>query len=346
MARPRKAGLSYFPLDVDIFDADYKIVDLLERFGPKGFAVYIAVLCMVYREGYCLEIPMRSLQAQLGKMIGNRWLTDKALILDVISFCGELGLFDAGLLRQGVITSAGIQRRYREATKRSKTRIEKYRLLEAETPEAGESAAEKNVSATKNGVSAAETPISAAETPQRKVKERKENQSKENKRKENSLPPGREEETPPQFCGGSPPPPEEREGAPSVYQLYGRFRNVRLTPDEYRALAAETVDADALIDKLSAHMAATGRQYRNHFARLLQWDMEDRAKGKGKPKNGPKNGPNNGPNNGFGGPSFDLEAFQNQGFDLPDLPSPPDYDIRGSEQAGFGLPDLPELPRV
>ena len=87
MARPRKAGLSYFPLDVDIFDADYKIIDLLERFGPKGFAVYIAVLCMVYREGYCLEIPMRSLQAQLGKMIGNRWLTDKTLVPDVISFC-------------------------------------------------------------------------------------------------------------------------------------------------------------------------------------------------------------------------------------------------------------------
>ena len=173
MARPRKAGLSYFPLDVDIFDADYKIIDLLERFGPKGFAVYIAVLCMVYREGYYLEIPMRSLQAQLGKMIGNRWLTDKALVPDVISFCGELGLFDAGLLQQGVITSAGIQRRYREATKRNKSRIEKYRLLEAETPGAGESIPENPVSVTKTGVSATETPISDAKTPQRKGKKRK-----------------------------------------------------------------------------------------------------------------------------------------------------------------------------
>lgn len=316
MARPRKAGLSYFPLDVDIFDADYKIIDLLERFGPKGFAVYIAVLCMVYREGYYLEIPMRSLQAQLGKMIGNRWLTDKALVPDVISFCGELGLFDAGLLQQGVITSAGIQRRYREATKRNKSRIEKYRLLEAETPGAGESIPENPVSVTKTGVSVAETPISDAKTPQRKEKERKENKSKGN-----SLPGGREKETPPQKRGA--PPPEEKEDAPSVYQVYGRFRNVKLTPDEYRALAAETGEADALIEKLSAHMAATGKRYQNHFARLLQWDMEDRGKGKSKPKNEPKNG--------FGRPSFDLEAFGKQGFDLPDV-GEDDDDGEGSEE--------------
>ena len=311
MARPRKAGLSYFPLDVDIFDADYKIIDLLDRFGPKGFAVYIAVLCMVYREGYYLEIPMRNLQAQLGKMIGNRWLTDKTLIPDVIGYCGELGLLDAGLLRQGVVTSAGIQRRYREATKRSKAGIEKYRLLEVEAP-AGP-------------VSAAETPVSDGETPQRKEKE-----SKENKRKGNSLPGGREKQTPPRECG-FPPPPEEKEAGKPAYPLYGRFQNVRLTPEEYQALAAETGDADALIEKLSAHMAATGKQYRNHFARLLQWDMEDRGKGKGKQGK---------PGNGFGGPSFDLDAFQKQGFDLPDGQYPPGDGIQEWEPGGFSLPDL------
>ena len=326
MARPRKAGLSYFPLDVDIFDADYKIIDLLERFGPKGFAVYIAVLCMVYREGYYLEIPMRSLQAQLGKMIGNRWLTDKALVPDVISFCGELGLFDAGLLQQGVITSAGIQRRYREATKRNKSRIEKYRLLEAETPGAGESIPENPVSVTKTGVSATETPISDAKTPQRKEKERKQNKSKEN-----SLPGGREKETPPWECGGLPPPPEEKEKEKSAYQVYGRFRNVKLTSNEYQTLAVETGDAESLIEKLSAHMAATGKQYQNHFARLLQWDMEDRGKGKAKRKT-----------SGFGGPSFDLEAFGKQGFELADGQFSPSYDIREFEKGGFDLPDLGE----
>ena len=319
MARPRKAGLSYFPLDVDIFDADYKIIDLLDRFGPKGFAVYIAILCMVYREGYYLEIPMRSLQVQLGKMIGNRWLTDKTIIPDVISYCGELGLFDAGLLQQGVITSAGIQRRYQAATKRNKSRIDKYRLLGAETSEAGESVPETSVSASKTGVSVTETPISDAKTPQRKEKERK-----ENKTKGNSLPGGREKKTPPVKSGGQVPPPDERgckDDGP--YHLYGRFRNVRLTDAEYAALKEEVVERDALIDQLSIHMEATGAQYPNHFARLIKWEMEDRKRGKK-----------------HGKPSFDLEAFEKQGFDLPDKQLPVSYDIREFEKGGFDLPDL------
>ena len=102
MARPRKAGLLYFPLDVDIFDADFKITDLMDRYGPKGLAIYLAILCLVYREGYYLEIPFRSLYAQLTKMIGNRWINDKDFVPEVIGFCGELGLFDADLLSQGV----------------------------------------------------------------------------------------------------------------------------------------------------------------------------------------------------------------------------------------------------
>lgn len=304
MARPRKAGLSYFPLDVDIFDADYKIIDLLDRFGPKGFTVYIAILCMVYREGYYLEIPTKSLQAQLGKMIGNRWLTDKTFLTGVIDYCGELGLFDVGLLSQGVITSAGIQRRYREATKRNKSRIEKYRLLEEDPPEAGESAPETSVSAAKTGVSSAEMPVSDAKTPQRK-----ENKRKENKRKENSLPKGREKETPQHSDGDSPPPAPDREPAEEESNLYGRFRNVRLTREEYAALGEEVEDRDRLIEQLSAHMEATGARYKNHFARLLKWEMEDHKPGNQRREKA----------SGRAGTSYNLAAFDRQGFDLPEM---------------------------
>lgn len=324
MARPRKAGLSYFPLDVDILEADYRITDLYDRYGPRGFTVYITLLCMIYREGYYLEIPMQSLERQLGRVLGNRWF-DKRILPEVIGFCGELGLFDKGLLQQGVLTSAGIQRRYQEATKRNKTQIRKYRLLEENPPKAGESTPEKNVFESETPVFDAETPVSVAETAisatncvQRKEKERKQNKSKEN-----SLPGGREKETPPQKRGA--PPPEEKENEKSAYQVYGRFQNVRLTPNEYQALAAETGDAESLIEKLSAHMAATGRQYRNHFARLLQWDMEDRKRGKK-----------------HGKPSFDLEAFGKQGFELADGQFSPSYDIREFEKGGFDLPDLGE----
>ena len=332
MARPRKAGLSYFPLDVDILEADYRITDLYDRYGPRGFTVYITLLCMIYREGYYLEIPMQSLERQLGRVLGNRWF-DKRILPEVIGFCGELGLFDKGLLQQGVLTSAGIQRRYQEATKRNKTQIRKYRLLEENPPKAGESTPEKNVSESETPVFDAETPVSVAETAVSATNcvQRKEKERKQNKSKENSLPGGREKETPPVKSGDLPAPAAERKGQNPSYQLYGRFRNVKLTPNEYQALAVETGDAESLIEKLSAHMAATGKQYQNHFARLLQWDMEDRGKGKAKRKT-----------SGFGGPSFDLEAFGKQGFELADGQFSPSYDIREFEKGGFDLPDLGE----
>ena len=39
MARPYKEGCSYFPSDVDIY-SDFKIIDLLNEYGPLGYTVY------------------------------------------------------------------------------------------------------------------------------------------------------------------------------------------------------------------------------------------------------------------------------------------------------------------
>lgn len=130
---PHKNGLSEFPLDVNIFEADYKVTKLYDRYGPRGFTVYIGILCIIYRDGYYLEIPMEGLHTLLKKMIGSRWL-DTTSISNIISYCGEIGLFDKNLLEQGVITSVDIQKRYKEANKRSKLKIEKYRLLELDSP--------------------------------------------------------------------------------------------------------------------------------------------------------------------------------------------------------------------
>lgn len=35
MGRPIKAGLSYFPKDVDYYE-DFKIMDLMNEYGPLG----------------------------------------------------------------------------------------------------------------------------------------------------------------------------------------------------------------------------------------------------------------------------------------------------------------------
>lgn len=50
MARPVKDGLNYFPLDVDFF-SDKKIRSIRANYGTDGIALYIYVLCEIYRDG-------------------------------------------------------------------------------------------------------------------------------------------------------------------------------------------------------------------------------------------------------------------------------------------------------
>lgn len=170
MARPKKKGLSYFPKDVDYYN-DFKIIDLLNEYGPLGQTIYDAVLTLVYREGYYLAVPLDRLVTQLIRLIGNRWIKDKNLVLQVILFCGEIDLFNDDLLRQGVITSAGIQKRYAEVTVRSKADKSLYWLLDPGQP--GESIPPFGVNATKTPINEAETQVSDAEIPTKQIKENK-----------------------------------------------------------------------------------------------------------------------------------------------------------------------------
>ena len=177
MARPKKTGLDYFPMDVDVFD-DYKIIDLLNEYGSLGFTIYHIVISKVYKNGYYLEIPLDKLATQIVRIIGNRWIKDKNLVLQVIQYCADIGLFDNALLTQSVITSVGIQRRYSEVTVRNKVDKSKYWLLEKNTSQVALVNAPKNrVSATKTPISATKTPVNVTSIPQ---KESKENKSKVN----------------------------------------------------------------------------------------------------------------------------------------------------------------------
>ena len=56
MGRKPKTGLDYFPKDVDYYD-DFNIMDLMNEYGPLGQTIYDVVLCMIYHEGYYLEVP-------------------------------------------------------------------------------------------------------------------------------------------------------------------------------------------------------------------------------------------------------------------------------------------------
>lgn len=189
MARPLKSGLDYFPLDSNLF-GDPKIEDLLFRHGPSGLAIFLAILCRIYREGYYLTATPEQITRMVIKDIGGQWVRSPALVLQVIRSCSELGIFDPLLLADDVFTSAGIQKRYAKATARSKGKMDKYCLIDALEEngigEAWESAPENGVFDAENGVIVTETPVSVAETPM-KEKKRKEKKIKEKRRE--ALPP-------------------------------------------------------------------------------------------------------------------------------------------------------------
>lgn len=171
IGRPPKKGLSYHPSDVDYYE-DYKIMALLDRYGPIGQTIYDVILKMVYRNGYYLEIPMDKLSLSVTKTIGNKWIRNKGLVLQVVQYCSEIGLFDDALLQQSVITSVGIQKRYSLATVRNKVQKEKYWLLKEESTKPLLNAPKNQISETKSEVSVAEIRDNAAKTPINKRKEK------------------------------------------------------------------------------------------------------------------------------------------------------------------------------
>lgn len=176
MARPVKKGLSYFPKDVDFYN-DYKIMDLLEKYGPIGVTVYDVILTEIYRHGYYLEEPIDRVAANVARIIGSKWV-QKRFVSQVILDCGDIGLFESSLLEHGVMTSVGIQRRYSTVTARNKASKEKYWLID-EDGQPLLNAPKNQISETETGVFEAETMANDAEIPQ---KERKENKTKQNKK--------------------------------------------------------------------------------------------------------------------------------------------------------------------
>ncbi len=92
MARPRKKGMEYFPLDADIFEDD-KLFDVQNEYGPLGEVIYIRLLCLVYKNGYYYRFDsMDKLAAMMIKSIGNRWVRDKKTVTEVILYLAKINL--------------------------------------------------------------------------------------------------------------------------------------------------------------------------------------------------------------------------------------------------------------
>lgn len=156
---PNKKGLDYFPKTIDFYEDD-RIFDLLDRYGPLGVTVYDCILCIVYKHGYYAEIPLDKLSKLITKMIGNKWVKNQKVVVQVVHFCSEIGLIADGLMTENIITSVGIQRRFYEiAVKRMKRQLynDKYWLLK------NEENGEPLLNAPKNGITSEENRIISEE---------------------------------------------------------------------------------------------------------------------------------------------------------------------------------------
>ena len=156
---PNKKGLDYFPKTIDFYEDD-RIFDLLDRYGPVGVTVYDCILCIVYKHGYYAEIPVDRLSKLITKMIGNKWVKNQKVVVQVVHFCSEIGLIADSLMTENIITSVGIQRRFYEiAVKRMKRQLynDKYWLLK------NEENGEPLLNAPKNGITSEENRIISEE---------------------------------------------------------------------------------------------------------------------------------------------------------------------------------------
>lgn len=173
MARPHKKGLDYFPMDVDYFEDD-KIIALTMKFGPLGVMIYQWLLCKTYKDGYYYEFAtLDGLTMSIIRSIGNRWIRDPKIVEQVILYCAEMNLIDAGLVRQNVITSASIQRRYLTATERRQSSYSgKYWLVD-KNGEPLESVPAKMVNVSNNGVNVYNNSINVSDKYTKKSKVKK-----------------------------------------------------------------------------------------------------------------------------------------------------------------------------
>ena len=112
MARPKKEGLDYFPLDCDNDDK----FDLIEsEFGLAGFAIIIKLYQKIYKEhGYYGEWG-----SGVGLVFAHKNGVGASLVSEIIESALKNGIFDNDLYQKyGILTSRGIQKRYFAAVER------------------------------------------------------------------------------------------------------------------------------------------------------------------------------------------------------------------------------------
>ena len=132
MAGRPKRGIDFAGWDVDIFENDVKIDELIDAQGWIGFSIYFYLCQRAYAsEGYFYKWSYANAATTARRMGGG---IGSETVKQTVAVCLQIGLFDKRLFDLGdVLTSKGIQRRYAQAIqhRRCKSVIKKFWLLDS-----------------------------------------------------------------------------------------------------------------------------------------------------------------------------------------------------------------------
>jgi len=129
LARSIQNNLIYFSFDC-VFFSDKKIKVLKANYGIEGIAVYIYLLCEIYKNGYYLK-----LDGDYEYIISDDLKLSADKVKEIIEFLTKHYLFDEDLfLSDKILTSKGIQRRFqfaiKEKAKKTPRMVNNYWLLD------------------------------------------------------------------------------------------------------------------------------------------------------------------------------------------------------------------------
>lgn len=168
MARPTRQGVDYFSLDVHL-DDKFKFVEI--KYGLEGFAILVKLMQRVYSQGYwCNWTDDEKL------LFSDEIRSNYETVFNVVNEAINRDVFDKSLYEKyEILTSRGIQKRYKEITRRRKG-VEvtaEYLLVD------GNFGIDDNIIIPNVGILSAECSHDDGRSTQSKVKESKVKESKQ-----------------------------------------------------------------------------------------------------------------------------------------------------------------------
>ncbi len=238
MARPTRQGVDYFPLDIHL-DDKFKFIQI--KYGLEGFATVIKLMQKIYSYGYWYQWGEDEVL-----IFAHENNIDKDVLLQIIQESIERDIFDKELYdKYSILTSRGIQKRYKEIVRRRKDVevVEEYLLIDNNF-----------------GVNANIVPTQCKhnddKSTQSKVEESRVEKSKEEEKEEEIKKPN------------------------PTKNKYGEFEKVKLLDEEYNKLLENIgkAMADDLIVRLDSYKASTGKTYKSDYATILNWSRKEPIK--------------------------------------------------------------------